>query len=250
MTTQIQSFLTRGLKPLLLATAILSLAPASTARAGNGNQGNPGILPPQAQPHGKSYGEWAVKWWQWVMSIPADRNPLTDTTGAFAAEDQSGPVWFAAGTFGGSAERSYTMPTGKAIFLPVFNWIFGASVSDCEPTVSGVPCVVCDLQALAAANTEAADLLEVSIDGVSVKNVRAYRAASPGPFPVTYPENSVIGVEAGTYFPQVADGYWLMLAPLAKGAHEIRIHVRAPATSYGLIEFAVIHHITVTPPRP
>ena len=241
---QIKPFLTRGLAPALLATAILSLGTTSSAWAG----GNPGVFPPQSHPHGNSYGEWAAKWWQWVMSIPADRNPLTDTTGEFAGEDQSGPVWFGAGSFGGSAERSYAMPTGKAMFLPVFNWIFGASVFDCAPTVPGVPCCVPCLQATAAANTEAADILQVSIDGVSVKNVRAYRAASPGPFPVTYPQNSVIGVDAGTYFPQVADGYWLMLAPLAKGSHEVRIHVRAPATSYGLIEFEVIHHITVAPP--
>ena len=249
MTTQIKSFLTRGLTPTFLLTAVLSLGAASSAWAdGKGDQGNPGVLPPQSHPYGKSYGEWAAKWWQWVLSIPADRNPLTDPTGAFAGEDQSGPVWFGAGTFGGSAERSYTMPAGKAIFLPVFNWIFGSGVFDCNPTVPGVPCCVPCLQATAAANTEAADILEVSIDGVAVKNVRAYRAASPGAFPVTYPENSVIGVAAGTYFPQVADGYWLMLAPLAKGLHEIRLHVRAPNTSNGLIEFEVIHHVTVTPP--
>ena len=216
---------------------------SALADGGPGRQGQ--VLAPQSHPYGKSYGEWAAKWWQWVMSIPADRNPLTDTTGEFADEGQSGPVWFAAGTFGTSAERTYTVPAGKAIFVPVFNWIFGAGVFDCDPTVPGAPCVVCDLQALAAANTEAAEVLEVTIDGVPVKNVRRYRASSPGPFAIQYPENSVVGVPAGNYFPQVADGYWLMLAPLAKGTHEIRIHVRAPDTSYGLIEFELVHHLTV-----
>ena len=128
----------------------------------------------------------------------------------------------------------------------MFTWIFGAAVYDCEPTVPGVPCVVCDLQVSAATNTEAADVLEVSIDGVSVKNVRRYRAASPGPFSIVYPENSILGEPAGTYFPQVTNGYWLMLAPLAKGTHEIRIHVSAPETIYGSIEYDVIHHINVT----
>src|SRR5882757_5084559 len=82
ITTQIKSFLTGGLATTLLITAIVSFS-AATAGAGPGNAGNPGVLPPQSHPYGKSYGEWAAKWVQWALSIPADRNPLTDTTGVF-----------------------------------------------------------------------------------------------------------------------------------------------------------------------
>ncbi len=206
---------------------------------------NPGIIPPQAKAQGKSYNEWVVAWWQWVLSIPADRNPLTDETGAFGGEGQSGPVWFLAGTFGSSVERTYTVPAGKTLFLPVYVWIFGAGAFDCDPSVPGVPCDVPTLQATAAHNTEAAEVLEVTIDGVSVKDPRAYRAASPGPFSIKYPENSVTGLAAGTYSPQVADGYWMMLAPLSKGTHTIRIHVVAPNTSNGPIEYNVVTHLNV-----
>ncbi len=232
---------------LLAAMLALGITPAF-ADGGRGNAGNPGILPPQSHPYGKSYGEWVVKWWQWVMSIPADRNPLIDETGEFANEGQSGSVWFVAGTFGNSAERSYTVPAGKALFVPVFNCIFGAGVFDCDPTVPGVPCVVCELQDTAAVNTEAIEVLEVTIDGRPVKNVRRYRASSPGPFAIHYPDNSVAGVPEGDYFPQVADGYWLMLEPLAPGEHEIVIAVSGQTPYFGPVEFVVIHHITV--PKP
>ena len=229
---------------MLAAVAFALLLGASHAPA-SGRNPNPGILSPTANPYGHSYNEWVAKWWQWVLSIPADRNPLTDETGAFCGEGQSGPVWFAAGTFGNSAERACSVPAGKAIFMPVFNWVFGAGVFDCDPTVPGVPCDVPALQAAAAANTEAAQVLEVWIDGVPVQNVRDYRASSAGPFSLTYPENSVVGVPAGTYSPNVGDGYWLMLAPLSKGGHTIHIHVVAPGTIFGLIEYDVITHITV-----
>jgi hypothetical protein len=244
---QIKSCLSRGLTPALLVTALLSLS-AFPAWAGGGNADNPGVLPPQSYAYGKTYGEWAVNWWQWVLSIPADRNPLTDETGEFAGEDQHGPVWFVAGTFGNSVERSYQVPAGKALFVPVFVWIFGAGAFDCDPSNPGVPCVVCDLEQLAAANTQVADVVEVFIDGVSVQNVRRYEASSSGPFAVSYPENSVVGLPAGNYFPNVTDGYWLMLHPLPPGMHEIRIHAHYPGLTYDPYEFTVIHHIEVTAP--
>lgn len=244
---QIKPILSRGLLSSLLAAALLACGFVSVAADRNASTGNPGVLPPQSNPHGKTYGEWAAAWWQWVLSIPADRNPLTDSTGEFAGEGQDGPVWFVAGTFADSVERSFDVPAGKALFIPVFNWIFGSGVFDCDPTVPGVPCVVCDLQDLAAANTETAQILDVSIDGVPLKDVAQYRASSPGPFSIVYPEDSVVGVPAGVYFPQVTDGYWLMLAPLSVGTHEIRLHVVAPDTIYGDYEFDVIHHVTVTP---
>lgn len=228
----------------LLLSALVLLLAAVPAQADSPNL-NPGILPPNSTPHDLTYGDWTARWWQWVLSIPADRNPLTDATGEFCDEGQSGPVWFLAGTFETSAERSCTMPQGKHIFIPVFNWIFGSGVFDCDPTVPGVECDVEALQAAAAANTEAAEILEVTIDGKAVQNVSAYRAFSPEPFPITYPDNSVTGVPAGTYYPQVSDGYWLMLKPLKKGEHTITIHVLAPDTIFGTIEYTIVTHLIV-----
>ena len=97
-TTQVKSFLATGLKPALLATAILLLAAALPTLAGTGNVGNPGILPPQSHAFGKTYAEWSVNYWQWVFSLPATNSPILDTGDCSAG--QSGPVWFVAGTFG------------------------------------------------------------------------------------------------------------------------------------------------------
>jgi hypothetical protein len=239
--------ITRPLKPTLLAAALAIFATASPVLAGKGSSGNPGVLPPHSNPHGKSYGEWVVAWWQWALSIPEAQNPVADTTGEFCGVGQRGSVWFLAWSFGESVEKSCTVPAGKAIFTPVFNWIFGAGVFDCEPTVPGVSCDVEVLRQAAADNTEAAEILEVTIDGVAIKDVGSYRAASPEPFAVTFPEGAVFEIPAGAHFPHLADGYWLMLAPLSVGEHEIRVHVRAPGTIFGLVEFESVYHLTVAP---
>jgi len=237
----------RALTTAASLTCATALMLPCSALAGDGNQDNPSVMPPQAIVGGLSNGEWAAKWWQWVLSIPADRNPLLDTTGGFAGEAQYGHVWFLAGTFGNSVQRSFNVPSGKHLFLPVYNWIFGAGVFDCEPSIPGVPCDVPALQLMAATNTAAAEVLEVSIDGVPVQNVKAYQAASPAPFSLDLPEGNVFGLEPGGYYPNVTDGVWLMIKPLPVGEHVIRQYVWVPDTLYGPIEFEVVHHITITP---
>ena len=62
------------------------------------------VVPLHQKVAGKTYGEWAAAWWQWVLAIPASVNPRFDTTGADAGEHQSGPVWFLAGNFGGALD--------------------------------------------------------------------------------------------------------------------------------------------------
>jgi hypothetical protein len=231
-----------GLLPVTIIAGTLAMsAPAPAAAA------NPRVLPVHSKPHGKTYAQWAAAYWQWALSIPADTNPLTDTTGEFGAEGQSGSVWFLAGTFGDSQERDLIVPHGKTLFVPVQPTIFGSGVFDCEPTVPGVPCDVPTLKATAASNIGLpGEVVEVTIDGAAVHDVSDYRATSATPFAITYPPNSVTGVAAGNYFPQVADGYWLMLAPLSTGQHTIEISVFAPDTpSFGTIDFTLLLHVTV-----
>src|SRR6059058_3845619 len=65
----------------------------------------------------------ATRWWQWALGTPASENPLTDTTGQFAAVNQSpsGRIWFLAGNFGGTTVRTITVPKGAALFFPIVN---------------------------------------------------------------------------------------------------------------------------------
>ncbi len=177
-----------------------------------------------------------------MFSIPASTNPLLDANGDYCHEGQSGKVWFLAGSWVGPVERHCTIPTGTALFFPVLNAAFGASVFDCEPTVPGVACDVETLRLAAAAPMDAATDLNATIDGVVVRKLKAYRTQSPV-FPITAPPDGLI--PSGTAGPNVSDGYWLFLNPLPPGDHTISFGGVVP----GWFSTEVTYIITVTPRR-
>jgi hypothetical protein len=111
-----------------------------------------------------------------------------------------------------------------------------------------VTCDIPTLQQSAAAAATSVQEIDVTIDGVTVNDLRSYRAASPGGFNITLPDANILEAfglpdPAGTYSPQVADGFWLMLAPLSAGTHTIVVHA-IPNPSFG-IEQTMTYHVTV-----
>jgi hypothetical protein len=224
---------------LLTGAAVLTLP--TLARAGEGNQDNPGILPPQSKSHGKSYGEWAAAWWQWTMGVPADQSPLLDETGAFGQVGQSGSVWFLAGSFSGApTERTITIPPGKALFFPVLN---NAWFQFCTDDPLPADCVQNNYECLREQIRLPADAaVNCEIDGKSVNNLAAYHVESPA-FGLNTTEGSLaaaFGFPVCLNAPCVDDGYYLMLAPLNPGAHTI--HFTGTNGDFGV---DVTYHLTV-----
>src|SRR5262249_11372166 len=125
---------TFAMKLQIMSLAAVSLLALDAGRTSGAN--SPGVLRVSSKPYyGKTYGQWVVAYWQWAMSIPMASNPwANDPTGQFAALGQIGPVWFLGGSLGDSVTRTLTIPAGKAIFLPVHQWVFGATVGDCDPS--------------------------------------------------------------------------------------------------------------------
>src|SRR5919108_6168640 len=124
---------------------------------------SPVIFPPDSQPYGLTYGEWTAKWWQWAHSIPAANNPMLDQTGkdCAQAQNQTGPVWFLAGTGAGSAERTCTIPGGKAILLPIINT---ANVRTAGETQEQLLAGVKEYQ-------DKVTTLDASVDGTPLQNL-------------------------------------------------------------------------------
>jgi hypothetical protein len=234
----------RALAVLGLTVALMTVGTSGPARAHDGRGAK--VIPIDAVAYGSTYGEWAARYWQWVLSIPAATNPGNDTTGEFCAEGQQGPVWFLGSTFTSDpATRHCTVPAGKALFFPIATVISGAGAYDCDPTLPDVPCNIAALRVIAGDATDSVSL-EVSIDGKGLRHLAGQHVQTPA-FTLTYPEGNVFEAPPGTLGPNVADGYWLMLAPLSAGKHTNRS--RALFTG-GLFAGSVIEattYLTVVP---
>jgi hypothetical protein len=182
--------------------------------------------------YGKTYGDWNVAWEQWADSIPTANHPLFDS--GDCSVGQSGPVWFLGGKFiaiGGSGTydnviRNCKVPAGKALYVAIFN----AEDSVLEETTINHLTQIGELRAATAAGMDAATTLSMQVDGENIPNIKEkFRVQSPA-FGFTLPDDNFFTAvgegpfQAGTYFPAVDDGYYVMLAPLPIGHHAIHFH--------------------------
>jgi hypothetical protein len=205
--------------------------PLIHAQEDTGSGGNVSIFPTDAEPYGMTYGEWTAKWWQWIYSMPEEDNPAVDATGENCANNQSGPVWFLAGTFGGAVTRECTIPSDKAILYAIMN-------VECDSATDPTLDTESELRSCAKADQDTVITKEITIDGVNISNLDSYRFQSPL-FNLTFPENNIAGIAPQTA-KAVSDGYWIFLEPLPPGTHEI--HSRAALgdpTAIGTTNFAL-----------
>ena len=198
------------------------LSAASSAQAWE--QWGTGVAPLDSTPAGQTYGRWAAQWAQWALGIPAAKNPLTDTTGAFCGQRQVDDVWFLAGTSGASpVVRSCNIPANEALFFPLINNVYGAFLSD--PPEQRTEQYVRN----AAACTQPAQI-SVSVDGKKVEKPERYFTGDSGSqsplFNVQLPPGNIFGFKPSqvpelVFSPSAEQGYYLFLYPLPPGKHTI-----------------------------
>ena len=188
---------------------------------------------------GASYEDLSAAWWNWCSAIRFDEHPVaSDPTGAFAGIGQSGDFWFLAGTFGGFAERTVTIPAGKALFFPLFNTAYwmpedAPSLAECAAGAAGGP--------------NQCDILECEVDGTAIPDLFSYRIPS-GPWLLQIPPGGIFtepqfgGYDPGTRT-AMGDGFWMFLKPLSRGAHTI--HLRGGISGMGGFEVEALYHLTV-----
>lgn len=267
MNRNIKQSLTTSSHPIRAGlAAALILAGANLAAWAQGNDTNPRILPPNAHPFGRTYGQWSEAWFRWCFSLPASHHPIFDTADASAG--QSGQVWFIGGNFSGTpVTRAATIPSGTALFVPIFNaWGDNTDCNGSQMISDGLSAT--DLrQFLRTRFFDSMQAVSCTLDGTPVAGLTdlvqtPYRVQSSSTNGFTYVLPSTdnvlnalglpcwmnstgtpITVSASIYHP-VAEGYYVMIAPLSVGQHTLHCY-----GTDGSFTEDFTYNITVVPSR-
>jgi hypothetical protein len=215
----------------------------------------PGKSPNSAAPNANSnqFGELSALWWEWIYSFPAAINPnltngVVDCGYGQSSHSRSTQIWFLAGTFGGPADRTCTVPRGIALFFPLLNIEYD-NVGCCVPTAPPFTYNIQEMKQLAALTQDNPLELHASVDGAPVPAYRAQSQVFSYSFPATGNVLQFLGLTAPganwpstTVFPAVSDGFWVMVDPLPPGQHLIKFG----GISNNGFTVDITYHITVS----
>ena len=199
--------------------------------------------PISSAPAGRTYGQWAAAFWQWVLGVPDNKypvqsgnqrvNPLKDMTGEHCTEHQIGDVWFLAGSWVGAVSRSCTIPAGKSLYFPLINNVYIGFLSD-------PPEQRTEKWARDNADCTEPAVISVALDGTEVTNPLAYFTGPSGSQSPTFNVQMPFGIAQGgpgnlleslgykikqvpEWFlsPSAEQGYYLFFNPLPPGTHTL-----------------------------
>ena len=209
----------------LLVMALVGLSAHSAVAADTDDDQRSLIAPIRARPEGQSYGRWAAEWWQWALGIPAEVNPLTDTTGEDCAQRQVDTVWFLAGSVSSDpVVRNCEIPAGKSLFFPLINTFYGAFLNDTPETRTE------EFVREAGSCTDPAQI-SLKIDGFEIRRPTRFFTGASGSqspiFNVQLPPGNLFGADETTVpelvlSPSAEQGYYLFVRPLSPGTHTMR----------------------------
>jgi len=197
------------------------------------------------EPYGRTYGNWTVEWWKWVLSIPLSINPLTDQTGQhWNVAQPSSDVLFLAGCLPSKDERfprsnerfphrNIKIESGRSVLFPVLN---------CEANSLEYP----DLRSHENLLKHVLDDIntirkkDVFINGIRLNPARVQ--SDPRIFDVTMNEDNIFGVKNPSSTDATADGYWTFLKPLPRGSYTIHIE---GSCEFGRLKSGAVYEIEI-----
>ena len=194
---------------------VVGVIPFAISAAAASNSLN--IFPPGGKPYGLSYSEHIQDFWKWILAIPAKDNPFNDDTGEKCAIGQSNmnsSVFYLAPNGGGHSDRTCNVPVGKGLIIPVMH----VECSELESPGASHE----ELSDCCKGDQDKVNSLYLKIDDKEYKydNLTKYRTHTE-PFEATWPDQAIFGIEKGGISTVVADGWYIITEPVAKGNHTI-----------------------------
>lgn len=235
--------------PIALLSYLLLMAPPAKA------QGT--LLAPDATLAGKSQYAWSQEWWKTMMALPADSNPILDTTGVFAAQGDKGQVFLLAGSGdSGPVVRNVTVQSNQYLFFPLLNGVDWAAISAYGGGLTNMQRDVAEFFGLNAQGDAPQATFFAQLNGSdltlppSTPSLQAFRQASPDTYELFVTDNNIFGAagSAPGTFSAISDGWWGALAPLTPGNYTL--HYGGSVQGYGAYEGSLFsqdltYHLTV-----
>ena len=196
--------------------------------------------------HGRSYGEWAGDWWNWVCSEDPDAYSLDDPIVFLRANiDYSGEGETRHQT-GTNYYNKIEIRPGTAIFFPIIE--SGFHYGHAHPYEDRPVVIESEMRRLARKDMDSWISLVVTInDEPLVDNIQDFRVESPL-FKLVVPQNSKlrdrmeVSPDVGTW-DAVTDGYWILIKSLPVGAYKIHFGGTDQTLSYsGTYDITVLEN--------
>lgn len=187
-------------------------------------------------PFGLSYSDWTVEWWNWIIQIPKDINPLFDMNGKNAHLNQiDSNVLFLCQTLESSEKipvRNIKIPKETSVFMPIINWISilhedGENDQELISTARERMNVVKDLQ------------ININEIMLTTDRLKEFRVQSPI-VNMFLPKKNIFG-HPTCQTRVVSDGFWIFLKPISDS---VRIKSLGSCSS-GITKIGVDYNINV-----
>jgi hypothetical protein len=178
-----------------------------------------GIADPSSKPFGKSYLDWCVSWWEWLLSISLERNPALDMTGRFARLNQPHRnVLFLCQTYEGMGIvpfRILNVGPGTSVFMPIINYL---------STLPSDGLTEAELTSTARRKIDSVQEIVLELDGKDVEFDFVEHRFVTSIFHIRLPRSNLLNMKEGVAA-CVSDGYWVMLEPIGR-----RVNIRTSAS--------------------
>ena len=191
-----------------------------------------------SEPYGKTYGNWTVEWWRWVLAIPKSINPVLDRTGNYAEiGQQNDNVFFLAGKLANKdrnfPNRLCTISSKKSILFPVIN---------CESNQLELPELRTHQDIIERVKKDEDSIIkkECFVDGLRIPAQRV--KSDPAIFQLSMTEDNLFNVKGGGSTFAASEGYWVFLKPLPVGKHAISFE---GSCEYGRLYSGANYHLDV-----